>query len=301
MPTNLPRPPIASASSILARIVSVPMLMRPDLLGSWVRELAGGRTPENARQGMAAVCSDDDYEYLPWEAPMYEVANGIALVEVSGPIVNGYDAVTCWYWGMMSSERLQAACLELAADPAVKTVIFRFGSPGGMAQGTPETGAMIAQLGTTKLTLGFTSSQCCSAAYWLASQCRLMFSTLSADVGCIGTYLAFYDLTEYFAKEGIKLELFARGTYKAMGIPGKPLTDEQRAWLDADITRINDRFLSTVRAARAGVSDESMQGQTFDGDQAIVAKLIDAVVASFPALLEQISVEHQLLPAAAAV
>lgn len=63
-----------------------------------------------------------------------------------------------------------------------------------------------------------------------------------------------------------------------MGIAGKPLTDEQRAFMDADIDRMNERFLSAVRAARPGVSDETMQGQWFDGEQAVTAKLADAVV-----------------------
>lgn len=267
--------PVASASDILTRFLSSAPLMRADHFSSWVRELT-------ARQGQpvrAQIDEEDDDEYvLPWERSIYSVNAGIALVDVSGPIVKGYDALTCWCWGMMSSDRLADACKELAARADVYAVVFKFHSPGGMAQGTPETSAQIKALSMVKTTVAFTDTMCCSAAYWMACQCGAVVATMTADVGSIGTYAAFYDYTGMLEKEGIKLELFARGKYKAMGIAGKPLTDEQRAFMDADIDRMNERFLSAVRAARPGVSDETMQGQWFDGEQAVTAKLADAVV-----------------------
>lgn len=271
--------PVASSSDILTRLVSAPPLMRADHFGAWMRDLASGRGPMNAARAVQLAAGDDDAEDLyPWEEPIFSVINGVARMAVAGPIVNGFDDFTCWYWGLASSDRIRAACVELAGREDVTAVLFDFKSPGGMAQGTPETAAAIAKLSAAKLTVGFTASMCCSAAYWMASQTRVMTATLTADVGSIGTYLAFYDWTGYLEKAGIKLELFARGTYKAMGIPGKSLTDEQREFLDAGVTRTNDRFLAAVRTARPGVIDDTMQGQCFDGEQAVAAKLVDYLV-----------------------
>ncbi len=271
--------PVASSSDILTRLISAPPLMRADYFGSWLRDLASGRGPMTAeRQVQVAEAPGGGQDLLPWEAPIFSVLNGVARVLISGPIVNGYDDFTCWYWGLASSDRIRAACVELAGRADVRSVLFVFNSPGGMAQGTPETAAAIAQLSDAKQTVAHTGSMCCSAAYWMASQCRLITATLTADVGSIGTYLAFYDWSGYLEKAGIKLELFARGTFKAMGIAGKSLTDEQRKFLDDGVTRTNDRFLAAVRSARPGVTDETMQGQCFDGEQAVAACLVDYVV-----------------------
>lgn len=270
-----------SPAEILTRILSTAPLMRADYFGSWARHLS------SERPVVQQEIADDGEDYVyPWEEPIYAVNAGIAVVDVTGPVMKGLDAVTCWYFGLMSSDRLQAACKELAGRDDVFVVIFKFNSPGGMAQGTPETALQIAKLGEVKPTIAFTDTMCCSAAYWMASQCKTILATMTADVGSIGTYLAFYDYTELLQKEGIKLELFARGTHKALGIAGKPLTDEQRAFLDADVTRTNDRFLSAVRAARPGVTDETMQGQWFDGEQAVEAKLADAVVTDLDQVIE---------------
>lgn len=277
-----PLPLPAPAAQVLTSLLSDPPLMLADHLSSWVRTLAERPSPQ--------LTATEGADALPWEAPIYTALAGIAVVHVSGPLVKGYDDFTCWYFGLMSMDRLQAAIDEIGARADIGAVVFQFNSPGGMCQGTPETAAMIARLSTSKVTVAFTDALCCSAAYWMASQCTLVAATPSATVGSIGTYLAFYDYTDYLAKLGIKLELFVRGTYKAAGIMGKPLTDEQRALLDARIDKINNRFLSTVRDARPGVKDETMQGQTFDGEEAVECKLVDHVVANLGELIGQLAV-----------
>lgn len=281
------RPPATSALHIVTGLLRGPPLMLADQLGAWVRALCGPSLVATwpAPRADDSAPGEDDRDVPPWEIPIYTVASGLAHVRVSGPLVKGYDAMTCWWFGMMSQDRLQAAIAELAGRADVSAVLFDFNSPGGMVQGTPESAAAIARLGESKLTLAYTDALCCSAAYWLASQCSLVAASPSATVGSIGTYLAFYDYTEYLAKEGIKLELFVRGTHKAAGLPGNPLTAEQRALFEARTEKINQQFLATIRTARPGVSDESMQGQTFDGAEALAAGLIDHVVASRADLL----------------
>lgn len=260
--------------------------MRADHLSAWLRDLTANHAPRTAAAVQASDGEDGGGDWcLPWEVPIYTVANGVGIVDITGPLAKGYDAITCWAWGMMSTDRLQAALSDLAARADVSVVILKFNSPGGMAQGTPETAAQIAALAQSKLTIAFTDTLCCSAAYWMACQCEIVTATVSANVGSIGTYLALYDYTEYLANEGIKLELFARGTYKALGIAGRPLTDEQRAFLEGEVDRTNARFLAAVRAARPGVTDDTMQGQWFDGEQALAAGLIDHVVTGFNEVL----------------
>lgn len=290
---------LAHAHSLLADLLCSPVAMRSDRHGALVLSLlqqisprgAGPLAPEAAktrRELMITAASstgDDDGEdgeqqLWPWEEPIFEVDAGVAVVEITGPIVKGYDAFTCWWFGCMSTDRLQDAIDELATRVDVLAVVLVVRSPGGMATGTPEVSAQIAALAARKLVVAVTDLQCCSAAYWMACHAQTLFTTVSADVGCIGTYIALYDYTKMLDEWGIKLELFKRGKYKAIGVMGNPLDEHAREFLDRDVQRTNDRFTAAVRAHRPGVADETMEGQWFDGEEAVQLKLADEVVGS---------------------
>lgn len=232
--------------------------------------------------------AEDEEDQMPWEEPIYAVENGIALVNVCGTIVKGYDDCTCWYYGLMSTDRLQAAIDEIAQRADVAVVVFWINSPGGCCSGMPETADAIVALGASKLTIAFTSDMAASNGYRIAAACSKIFCTRSAVLGSIGTFIAFYDYTEMLSKAGIKLELFVRGKYKAIGVDGNPLSEDQRSFLDAWVGRTNDLFTSFVSTRRPGVAAETMQGQWFDGDQAIEFKLADGIVTGLPELLENL-------------
>jgi signal peptide peptidase SppA len=276
-------PSSASGSKLLADFLCAPISMRSDRLFALVRNLNAGlaRAADDATPG-------DDPECLPWDAPLYSVENGIAVLDVQGELVKGYDAFTCWAWGLASIDRLQAAVSEIASRPDVAAVIFRINSPGGGVTGTPELAAQIIELGQSRLTVAFTSDMACSGAYWIASACRQVLTTPSAGLGSIGVFIALYDYTEMLKEMGIKLELFAAGDYKAMGIAGNPLTDTQRAFLTEMVGRIYAQFTGFVRARRGAVADSTMQGQWFDGAQAVSLNLADRCVSGLPEVVAEI-------------
>lgn len=274
---------------VLSRFLSAPLFVRSDSFIGVAQALHNGLAPRG--QGIVlqprSEMGDDEGEsdcgevpQMPWEVPIYTVQDGVAVVQITGPMMKGLDDITCWAWGLMSTDRLQSALTELEANNDVVAVVLVINSPGGMATGIFETAAQIARLSSRKLVVAVTDTMACSAAYWIACACSAVFTTLTADVGCIGTYIALYDWTKYLADMGIKLELFKRGKYKALGTAGKPLTSDERKLLDDSCQRTNDRFLSAVRAQRPGVAASTMEGQWFDGEEAVSLQLADEVVGS---------------------
>lgn len=302
MPSKRFSPPSqAATAALLTDLLCSPIAMRADRLSALVLPLMKSLSPRSSpdeRQGLMGLLaaspaevylrkqqgddSDDEPELMPWEEPIYEVDNGVAVVDVEGPVVKGCDPVLCWWWGLMSTDRLQEALGELAARADVFAIILRVRSPGGMATGTPETATMIAALAQKKLVVAVTDTMACSAAYWMGCAAGEFLTTVSADVGCIGTYIALYDYTKMLDEWGIKLELFKRGKYKAIGVMGNPLDKDAREFLDRDCGRTNDRFLEAVRANRPGVASSTMEGQWFDGEEAVELKLADKVVSGCP-------------------
>lgn len=270
----------ASPSRLLFDLLATPCALRIERLIPLARDLhAGGRTFDLSAV-KAGMDSEDDC--WPWEDPLYEIKDGVAVVDFAGPMVKGYDDITCWFWGLASIDRLQKTMLELGDDPQVRTVVLNIDSGGGMCMGTPELGDAISALNAKKPVLSFTSGMMCSAAYWSGCSGSQVYSTRSAMVGSIGTYLAVYDYSKYFEAIGISVELFKRGAFKGMFTPGTSLSDDQRTWLDDQIGRTNAAFTSHVRAQRGDIADSTMQGQWFDGEQAVELGLVDRVVSGLP-------------------
>jgi signal peptide peptidase SppA len=203
------------------------------------------------------------------------VRNGIAYLPVGGAIgknLTPFDRGS----GAVDVNDLTNELAESEENDKVKGIILMFDSPGGMVTGTPELARVIERV--KKPIYAFTEGMIASAAYWLASATDGIFATETANIGSIGVYVPFHDLTGMAEKKGIKVELIKTGKYKGMGYPGTPLTDDQRSHLQSRVDEIFTMFKTHVTAHRPKVKAETMQGQTFLGYPAQQAGLIDAVV-----------------------
>lgn len=214
-------------------------------------------------------------DFEPGDAPeIVQKLGKVAVLNISGVLLPKCSTLekVC---GAMSCADIRTACKQLAADPVVETVILNFDSPGGVVQSIVETARAISSLGNSKATIAYTNGDMCSAAYWLATACHEIIASESACVGSIGVRLSLLTYAEALKKEGVKLEAFSGGLWKTLGEPARDMTDDERALLQAGVDKIYAQFKATVSAARPGVSEETMQGQTFDGDEAKEAGLVD--------------------------
>jgi signal peptide peptidase SppA len=207
----------------------------------------------------------------------------LAIIPVDGVLGSHLDLMEQMCGGC-SLEGLRRSMLEADADPTVERIIFAFHSPGGTVMGLPEVADTLAEL--NKPTVAFTDSLMCSAAYWLASQCTEVWVTPSSCTGSIGVYVALLDETVAMQMEGLRLELFKAGEHKAIGLPGRELSLEDRALLQKGVDQAYDWFTSSVLSNRPLIDMSSMQGQTFSGAEAVALHLADGLVNSFDELLD---------------
>jgi ClpP class serine protease len=192
--------------------------------------------------------------------------------------------------GGCSIDSVQHALDFAMVDPTIKRVLLDVSSPGGTVAGVAETAAAIHAASQTKKVYAATDSQMASAAYWLASQAGAgVFVTSTAMAGNIGVYSARLDRSVAMEKAGERVELFTSGKYKGAGALGAPLTDDQRAEVQALVDQLFGMFSKAVQSARAGVAKGSMQGQTFIGVNAVKAGLADGQISSVMALARRLS------------
>lgn len=158
----------------------------------------------------------------------------------------------------------------------VAGILLDIDSPGGTVTGVPELASRIAAAATLKPVVAFTDGEMNSAAYWLGSQANAVYSAPSATTGGIGVYQAFLDEAGAYQMSGRRYDVFKSGRFKAMGIPGTSLTDDQRAMLQANIDKVFGWFKTAVTAQR-NIPATAMQGQTFRADEAMANDIIDRV------------------------
>lgn len=187
--------------------------------------------------------------------------------------------------GGCSMDTVQNAMDIVAHDQDIKKVVLDISSPGGEAIGMEETATMFKELATVhnKKTYAVTETQMGSAAYGVGSQARNgLYAAPSAVVGSVGTYLAFTDNSEEMQRLGRKTEVIkSEGSdFKAMGLPGTTLSQEQRDFLQEQANTINKRFKSLVSSTRPKISKENMRGQFYRGSEARSKGYADGTISS---------------------
>lgn len=228
----------------------------------------------------------------------YEIeAPGVASVKLHGIIGKNLSSMEMECGGC--DLECVEDCLECAlVDPAVAVVILDIDSPGGTVGGVGEFADKIGQLSAAagKPVVAYASGQCCSAAYWIACGCAMICASPSSDVGSIGVYMAMVDESENWAKEGYRLVLIKAGDHKADGIAGSKITPEQVAAWQADVDFIYAQFTGAVKAARPSVVDAVMQGQSFYGERAFAAGLVDKILPDCEAMAAEVAPVMSLGP-----
>ena len=228
--------------------------------------------------------------------PPYTRQGGLAVVPVHGALLrraSGLERMLFRAFGEPYAESAALAQLmaQLQADPDIHTVLLDIDSPGGSVNGTPELAAAVARLSREKHTYAYTAGLCCSAAYWVASQADAIYAAPSARVGSIGVLMPVTDTSEAYSQRGVKVEVFAAGRYKAAGLGGTSMTDEQRELLQHQVEATWQDFKSAVNRRRS-IADEDMEGQTFSGTEARRRGLVDARADSVEFMVEKLLLRH---------
>jgi ClpP class serine protease len=245
---------------------------------------------------------DEAFPPQPEEIPAFprpslQQGAGVAIIPVYGIIGKRLSFLEL-FCGGCDLEVICEMLTQADEDADVHTIILDFDSPGGLYTGLPEAAKLIAGIATRKTVISFTDTQCCSAAYWLGSQANEFYCTQSSTIGSVGGFIAAIDTSEEWAKTGWVLELFKSGTLKAMGLDGKKWEQAERDFLQALVDKETGEFRDTVVLGRGPVAASTMQGQYFDGDQALPLNLVDGLVDNIQQVIDAALAAHYMAAAA---
>jgi signal peptide peptidase SppA len=230
-------------------------------------------------EGLSAVDIQAAKEaYSGAQPPAPTIVGDVAVIEVCGAITYRSSWISR-YLGWATIEDLQIQLRAALADTSVKTILFRWDSPGGVVDMVKEFADEIYAARGAKAMVSVSDLMICSAAYWLASQTDTIYATDSSQIGSIGVYTMHVDLSAALEKSGVKITFIQYGANKTSGNPYEPLGDDTRAIIQAEVDEIGGWFDAAVARGRSVtkkvVGDSYGQGLVFSGPKAIELGLAD--------------------------
>jgi signal peptide peptidase SppA len=231
--------------------------------------------------GYAVV--DGRYFYTP------SGRNDTAIIPINGTLNKMAGPLSEACMGMVNTDRLSYAFKQAVTSGADQTVLD-LTTPGGQVVGSHEFAQQVREARDSGHRIyAFVDNLACSAGQNIAAQATEVYITPTARLGSIGTIMGFLDHSEAMAKMGIKAETFFAGKHKAVGSPGRPLSKEDREYMQSIIDQANAQLVASVKAGRPRASEEALtSAKTFAGAEAVKHGLADGLVNSWAEFLSLI-------------
>jgi capsid assembly protease len=263
---------------------SAEWLMRPVEHASMMKIIE--RMEDMPKREGVDICGDaTEFESM-------QIQDGTAIIPIRGVMVHGLkmaekvDSVVC-------AEDIEKDIKFAMESGDVKRVVFDIDSPGGMYNGTPELGDVIAKYHGVKPMAAFTNGLMASAAYWTGITSGSVYMSRSASVGSIGVVMMWPDVSKAMEGKGVKIKVFSSGEFKGM-TPEVELTGSQESYLQSRVMSLANEFYSHVKEARAGVNESAFDGRTFQAAEALELGLVDGLARNVEEVISIMKIEEQM-------
>ncbi|HZR83105.1 MAG TPA: signal peptide peptidase SppA [Candidatus Binatia bacterium] len=190
--------------------------------------------------------------------------HSVALVPLEGEIRSSDDFV----------ETLD----DLADRGSIAAVVVRINSPGGAVAPSQEMYAAVRRLREKKPVVASLGSVAASGGYYVASAADVVVANPGTLTGSIGVILSLANVTGLLEKIGVQAEVLKAGSYKDMGSPFRPMTDEDRAAFQEMLDQVHTQFIDAVATGRKMDPADARRianGRVYTGQQAKDLGLVD--------------------------
>lgn len=196
----------------------------------------------------------------------------VAVVEVEGVI--GVAAERS-----LDTEGIVRTLGEYREDPAVRAVVLRINSPGGVVAPTQEIFTAVRRLREAKKpVVASLGSVAASGGYYVAVAADRIYASPGTLTGSIGVVMQLANLEGLFKKVGVEYVVVKAGAYKDVGNFARSMTPEERRILQALLDDVYDQFILAVADGR-GLEPKDVrafaEGRIYSGRQAHGLKMVD--------------------------
>lgn len=204
----------------------------------------------------------------------------LALVYVTGVLVQGESLENEWYGRAAGAATLSAAFKSIRDDENIVAVVLRVDSPGGSAEAAEILWREITLTAASKPVVVSMGDYAASGGYYIAVAGDEILADPSTITGSIGVFAGKFALQGFYDWVGMNWEQIKRTPNADIFHDRLPWTPEQRQLLQAQIEEVHDRFKQVVAEGR-DLSVEEVEnlatGRIFTGREAVDAGLVDGL------------------------
>lgn len=207
------------------------------------------------------------------------IDRGLAIIPIYGTIGSNLSMFEKTCFECTDVRDVKMWLDKAATDPSVESIMLDINSPGGEVTYVDELANHIKTIASKKEVIAYCNDIMCSAAYYLAAGCTsIVAHPASSAIGSIGVYSAYLDTSERYKQEGLAWELFSAGRYKTQGMDGTKLSDDFKRLMQQEVDNIYTKFTEFVKSNRANISDDTLQGLSYDAKTALELGLVDELI-----------------------
>jgi protease-4 len=214
---------------------------------------------------------------------LYEVELGIsdgscnvAVLPIEGTILPYHGLAS--YDLVITPEAVESFMTIVEKDKNIDGVLIEVNSSGG----TPVASERIAdRLRNSSLpVVGLVGDIAASGGYMVAAASDYLIASPMSDIGSIGVTMSYIEESKKNEEEGLTYVQLTTGEYKDIGTPNRPITDEERELLQADLKIVHNEFVNIVakyRDMEISEVEALADGSSMPGLRAIDTGLIDSL------------------------
>jgi protease IV len=201
----------------------------------------------------------------------------IALIYAAGSITGGDSEKS----DNISSEYYLHLIRKAREDKSIKAVVFRVNSPGGSALASETIWRELELTKKVKPVVVSMGDYAASGGYYISCMADTIFAQPNTLTGSIGVFAVLPNLSSFFKnKLGVTFDGVKTAQYADLGTMSRPLTDEEKQFMQNSVDSIYSSFKGRVVAGRklqGLLVDSIAQGRVWSGVQAKQLGLVDKI------------------------
>src|SRR5205814_2675277 len=176
---------------------------------------------------------------------------------------------------------LRMALQQARDDWRVKAIVLEVDSPGGEVTASDEIYNAVVKTRSRKPVVVYMDTLAASGGYYVSCGGKYLMANETTITGSIGVIIQTLNYEKLFDKIGLASVVFKSGKFKDILNGARPMTPEEREYIQSFVMKTYDKFLGVVAkernlpadALRNGIAD----GRILSGRDALDNKLIDGL------------------------
>jgi len=201
----------------------------------------------------------------------------IALISLRGVISSGVPGNI----GESMVDDLRYALEQAREDDKVRAVVLEIDSPGGEVTASDVIYDAVVKTNAKKPVVVYMGSVAASGGYYVACGGKFLMANETTITGSIGVIIQTLNYEQLFNKVGLASVVFKSGKFKDMLNGARPMTPEEREYVQSFVMATYEKFLGIVARERNlpadGLRASIADGRILSGRDARDNKLIDGL------------------------